>query len=228
MPSLHDVGIRARSHDGVLRDLRRGGWRQIGEGGHAVVHGHEDWPDLVVREGNAADGYATYAMLSRGPLRPFVGEHVPIVHDLRLNRDGSMVALAERLDEIDLEEAPRVVRAARTVLSGAHAEDLWPGDLAELRDAFPSLPAFIAAYREATGRGHFDLRDGNLMRRGRMLIVNDPIGQALFGHQIADIRARLPLDPWTADEVARFADLRAEAVPASDSILRPLAPKCNP
>lgn len=195
IPTLARLGLRptGRGLEETLARLDALGWTTLAEGHHATVFAHPDHPDAVVRAGNAVDGMARWLLLSRGALRPFVGRHVPVLQDAVLTDDGGMVLVAERLEETDPDDP--VVADARRLLAG-----LPPEDAQGLAARQPLLPAFAEAFRK-TARRRPDLREGNILRRGRHLVLNDPFGTCLTDGEIRLLEAALPLRPWTAGDL---------------------------
>ena len=186
---LADLGIGHSCHTEVEDSLARGGFSMFGEGHHGGVYESARHPGLVVRYGNCVDGFGAYCLLSRGTLRPFVGIHVPVVHDLAVTGD-CMVALCERLSPPVDDD--RVVEAARAAMGGMPRGGDTP-DFGELDGRHPHFRSFLHVLGSLTGRRSFDRRDGNLLMRGGNLILNDPMGHVLRVSEAEDLRARLPL-----------------------------------
>jgi hypothetical protein len=106
-----------------------------------------------------------------------------------------MVLAAERLEEIPPEDP--ILLEARRLLAG---DPLSEDRLATLSVQQPFLPAFALAFRQ-TARCRPDLRDGNLLRRGRYRGLNDPFGTCLTEGELHLLAGALPVRPWMPDDL---------------------------
>lgn len=190
---LERLGLVGVPVEEVLDRLAAAGWERLDEGHFASVHAHPAEPGIVLRVADCVDAFATYAVLSRGPLRPWVGEFVPVVHDMAVTPDDCLLAACESLEPVpELDEHPVAAAMARRLRLGASGRP-DDGTRALLDAAVPRFEGFVQALAAASGRSHFDSRSENLMRRGGAYVFNDPFGTALLPTEIQALRARLPL-----------------------------------
>jgi hypothetical protein len=178
----------------------------LGRGETASVFAHPDDPTLAIRISDYPDGWFGYAtalsdILDGDPDGAFaeaLSRHAPVVLDMRyLDREGGglYAGLTGRLSPVD--GAMDDVAAARAILSCDHPPCLdgdEPGALeaharawasaavvegrlsASEAEAFLSAQPLFLALAQALPSDMRDLRDGNFMRRGGHLVLNDPSG----------------------------------------------------
>lgn len=140
----------------------------LGAGDTAHVFLHPDDDTRVIRVSDYPDGwflYAEKAMESRdedyGDFSPFY----PVVYEI-LNKGDELIGISERLDEIENDsEFAEIVDLIHNALVN-YDNAAW-----EVLDE--KLPEFRKFSQNLFHK--IDLKDGNIMRRGDQIVVNDPL-----------------------------------------------------
>ena len=199
--SLEGLGLDPDPSWSTFDLLHDKGWRPLNrQGAHASAHVHPTHPGIVVRIAAEADGFARYALLLRDRFAAEVGVHAPLIHDMAIGRNGTLVAICERLTEPT--GAEPWLAAARAILLGQRSDPDPSRRWFEKR--WPRFVAFAEALGRATGRPCLDANGGNiLLNREGMPVINDPIPDRIGQEswvEVADallpgLWSRLPWSP---------------------------------
>lgn len=138
----------------------------LGAGDTAYIYKHPTDETLVIRVSDYPDGWFLYAEQAmdaeeQGEYLPFF----PKVHWIG-NKDDILIGVAERLDEIAVDSEMETLVVAITDALIMNDDAAWL-----------LLDERLPAFREFSERlyARVDLKDGNIMRRGDQLVINDPL-----------------------------------------------------
>jgi hypothetical protein len=174
------VAGSAKEH--IERRLRAHHMKPIGSGAYARVWGRKDWP-WVYKVGDYADNeaYLSYVRaMARSPANPFF----PKIKGMHVVR-GSLgarkfIVQMERLicsDKLSLREYERV-RTDVQFLESILCDDEF-GSNSHFVDLKPVFAEAVRVLRRAmdstNGNAGWDLHTGNVMYRGKQLVITDPM-----------------------------------------------------
>lgn len=179
--------VSASSVHEIAGVLERRGWTNIGSGAFASAYIHPDLPDRVLKVFTADSAYLAYLKQVVMPLQGR-NPHVPVVHAFTpLSRLGPSagVVLLEKLSKADgsATEAMRskLDSVARFGQNEARVKGL-PRDLIRLGNRIHATRVREATRREKVGQCRrenaipgVDMHGGNVMMRGAVMVVTDPI-----------------------------------------------------
>jgi hypothetical protein len=154
----------------------------LGAGDTAHVFKHPDDDAKVIRISDYPDGwflYAEQAMEAFGDDAGSYSAFYPVVYEI-INKERELIGVSERLEEIendsDLAEIVELINKAMIT----HDEDSW-------ENLDQRLPDFRKFSQQLFHK--IDLRDGNIMRRGGQIVINDPLRAIPYGME-ESFRAR--------------------------------------
>jgi len=140
----------------------------LGAGDTAYVYKHPTDETMVVRVSDYPDGWFLYAEQVMDACDDDEGEPSPFFPKVYWigNKESTLIGVSERLDEIEngseMDELVEAISAA-LICQDEKAWALLDEELPDFREFSQRLYARI------------DLKDGNIMRRGGQLVINDPL-----------------------------------------------------
>ena len=140
----------------------------LGAGDTAYIYKHPTDETMVVRVSDYPDGWFLYAEQAMDACDDDEGEPSPFFPKVYWigNKENTLIGVSERLDEIengsDMDELVEAISAA-LINRDEKAWAFLDGELPDFREFSQRLYARI------------DLKDGNIMRRGDQLVINDPL-----------------------------------------------------
>lgn len=146
----------------------------LGAGDTAHVFQHPDDDAKIIRISDYPDGWFLYAEQAMEAYEDDAGlfsQFYPVVYEI-INKDRELIGVSERLEEIesDSELAEIVDLITKAMIS--HDKDAW-------ENLDRKLPDFREFSQQLFHK--IDLRDGNIMRRGDQIVINDPLRAIPYG-----------------------------------------------
>jgi hypothetical protein len=145
----------------VIKSFMRKGFRLIGDGCYAAVFESNCDPNLVYKVGNnASDPYLAYIQANIN------SPHFPRVHSVFIDYDNNYyIVTMERLEEIPDHKRTSVPSNIRTQFTRESAVD---PDMQSLVERVEALLSSCTDFK-------LDLHSGNIMMRGVVPVVTDPL-----------------------------------------------------
>lgn len=150
------------------------GWMLLGKGANALVYGHDDVPDQVIKiSDSCTDGWLKYAEICQSMTDPHALRVDTIEYRVPENNeyDNFYFAVIEKLEELEQLGEWTVF----DILSNFYSE---PETISVKTSAFKTFSTFIARLGALfpPGNYYWDLHENNVMvRDDGTLVVTDPI-----------------------------------------------------
>ncbi len=155
------------------------GWESLGEGTNAVVYGKENYDYVIKTVFAEEDTWVSFAHLCMTNEKARLNPYFPKIHKLFVSKDGSVVAIMERLAYTIsqlYDGRQKVGSRSRSEINNEYNNFSWAIDCRIIRSS-PLSPVAKEAVRILLDNyDGFDLHNENVMvRQDGQLVIIDPV-----------------------------------------------------